>query len=530
MINLKKQDIYQQNIELFITEADYHSNPTNLFKILCENKKNTLLLESVTVDKKNNLESILIIKSSLRIICFKQQVTLFALSENGETILEILEKNIPKNINYKYMNKSLILYFPPIKFEIDEEKKIKEISVFDSLRIILKSLNPLNHNSRSIFFAGLFSYNLISTFEPIKRVNENTKSLDFCFYLSEILLILDHQKKNCMIQGNLITKNINASNKIKKQIRNIKKIITYDIQKNIKYINDINNVNCLLDKITIYSNKTDQEYLTQIKKMKQLIASGEIFQIVISREFYLPCFNAIQAYYQLKINNPSPYMFFMQDLDFTLFGASPESALKFNPDNKEIEIYPIAGTKPRSKNKDGSFNLDLDSKIELEMRMNTKELSEHIMLVDLARNDLAKICLTGTRSVVSLMKVDKYSHVMHLVSKVTGILKSKLDIFHAYQACMNMGTLTGAPKIRAMQLISEEKEDRITYGGSIGYFTGNNNLDTCIIIRSAYVKNNIATIQSGVGIVFDSIPTEEIIESKNKALAVISSILSTIKK
>lgn len=218
-------------------------------------------------------------------------------------------------------------------------------------------------------------------------------------------------------------------------------------------------------------------------------------------------------------------MFFMQDQDFTLFGASPESSLKYDEKTRKIELYPIAGTRPRGKTEDGNLDLDLDSRIELEMRTNHKELAEHLMLVDLARNDLARICKPGSRYVSDLVRVDRYSHVMHLVSRVIGELREGLDALHAYASCMNMGTLTGAPKVRAMQLIAEhEGEKRGSYGGAIGYFTDLGNLDTCITIRSAYVEKQVATIQAGAGIVYNSIPENEVNESLNKAQAVINAI------
>ncbi|CAL4326009.1 Anthranilate synthase component 1 (plasmid) [Buchnera aphidicola (Eriosoma grossulariae)] len=369
----------------------------------------------------------------------------------------------------------------------------------------------------SMFFGGLFSYDCITNFEPIPRMNHNAQCPDFCFYLSEILLKLNHQKKTCVIQANLFTHETIEINRIMQQIKSIQKILKSDLP---TIIHDT------ISNISIQSNKTDEEYIQQIKKMKRLIQSGKIFQIVLSRKFYLPCINSLSAYDQLKKSNPSPYMFFMQDQHFILFGASPESSLKYNNTNRMIEIHPIAGTRARGKNQDNSLNLDLDNKIELEMRTNQKELAEHLMLVDLARNDLSKICSTGTRYVSNLMEVHKYSHVMHLVSKVTGKLKPTLDIFHAYQACMNMGTLTGAPKIKAMQIISQiEQQSRNTYGGAIGYFNGHGDLDTCIIIRAAYVMNQLATIQAGAGIILDSVPQEEVLESKNKAPAVLSAII-----
>ncbi|VEI44385.1 anthranilate synthase component I [Actinobacillus equuli] len=187
-----------------------------------------------------------------------------------------------------------------------------------------------------------------------------------------------------------------------------------------------------------------------------------MFQIVPSRRFSLPCPNILAAYRQLKINNPSPYMFFMQGENFTLFGASPESALKYSQATRQLEIYPIAGSRPRGFDTNGNIDPELDSRLELELRLDQKELAEHLMLVDLARNDVARVCQAGTRKVVDLMQIDRYSQIMHLVSRVVGTLRTDLDALHAYQACMNMGTLTGAPKIKAMQLIYQVEQQNAT--------------------------------------------------------------------
>ena len=272
-------------------------------------------------------------------------------------------------------------------------------------------------------------------------------------------------------------------------------------------------------------NISDESYKAKIIELKEHIIAGDIFQVVPSRCFSLPCPNSLSAYRKLKQTNPSPYMFYFNGPDFTLFGASPESALKYEALTNQVEIYPIAGTRKRGKKENGEIDQDLDGRIELELRLDEKELSEHLMLVDLARNDVARISKSGTRKVAELLKVDRYSHVMHLVSRVTGQLREPLDALHAYQACMNMGTLTGAPKVRAAQLIREvEGQRRGSYGGAVGYINSNGDMDTCIVIRSAYVKNGIAHIQAGAGVVFDSDPQAEADETRQKAQAVISAI------
>jgi anthranilate synthase component I len=249
--------------------------------------------------------------------------------------------------------------------------------------------------------------------------------------------------------------------------------------------------------------------------------------VVPSRCFSLPCPCPLSAYARLKTQNPSPYMFFLKDPAFTLFGASPESALKFDAQSRQVEIYPIAGTRRRGFNAKGQIDRDLDSRIELELRQDEKEKAEHLMLVDLARNDVARISVPGSRYVKELLKVDRYSYVMHLVSRVVGTLKPQLDALHAYQACMNMGTLVGAPKVRAAELIRQvEGKRRGSYGGAVGYLAGNGDFDSCIVIRSAYANNGMAYIQAGAGVVFDSVAQAEADETRSKAQAVISAILA----
>ena len=239
----------------------------------------------------------------------------------------------------------------------------------------------------------------------------------------------------------------------------------------------------------------------------------------------MDCPDAFAAYRQLRETNPSPYMFYLRGEDYELFGASPESNLKFDPATRQVELYPIAGTRPRGLNPDGTINDELDIRNELEMRTDTKELAEHTMLVDLARNDLARVAEPGTRRVADLLQVDRYSRVMHLVSRVTATLHEDLDALDAYRACMNMGTLTGAPKLRASELIRQaEHKRRGSYGGAVGYLRGDGAMDTCIVIRSAFVHRGTAAVQAGAGVVHDSVPQSEADETLHKAYAVLHAI------
>ena len=214
-------------------------------------------------------------------------------------------------------------------------------------------------------------------------------------------------------------------------------------------------------------------------------------------------------------------MFYLHGPDYELFGASPESNLKFDAASRLVEVYPVAGTRPRGTNP------ELDIRAELEMRTDSKEVAEHTMLVDLARNDLARVAVPTTRKVADLLQVDRYSRVMHLVSRVTATLHPDFDCLDAYRACMNMGTLTGAPKLRATELLRQvEGRRRGSYGGAIGYLKGDGSMDTAIVIRSAFVRNGTAIVQAGAGVVRDSQPQSEANETLHKAYAVLTAIAS----
>ena len=270
---------------------------------------------------------------------------------------------------------------------------------------------------------------------------------------------------------------------------------------------------------------SDADFRASVEDLKHHIADGDIYQVVPARAFTAECTDAFNAYRRLRESNPSPYMFYIRGEGYELFGASPESNLKFDHVTRQVELYPIAGTRPRGLNPDGSVNHELDTRMELELRTDAKEVAEHTMLVDLARNDMARVAEPRTRRVRELLQVDRYSRVMHLVSRVTATLAPDLDALDAYRACMNMGTLTGAPKLRAAQLLrGAEGQRRGSYGGAVGYLHGNGDFDTCIVIRSAFVADGVATVQAGAGVVRDSNPQAEADETLHKAYAVLQAL------
>ena len=259
--------------------------------------------------------------------------------------------------------------------------------------------------------------------------------------------------------------------------------------------------------------------------MKGHIVAGDVFEIVASRTFTIPCPNPLEAYRRLRAANPSPYLFYVAGADSIVFGASPETAVKVAGTPKRVTIRPIAGTAARGRTDAGAIDADLDTRREAALRLDEKETAEHMMLVDLARNDVARVSRPGTRQVTRLLTVDRYAHVMHLVSEVQGELADGLDALHAYAAAMNMGTLVGAPKIRAAEILREvESSRRGAYGGAAGYLTQGGEMDTAIVIRAAVVRDGIARVRAGAGIVFDSDPASEALETRQKAEAVLRAI------
>lgn len=503
-------------LELLCLDVPYVSDPTELYSTLCADGAMSLLLESAEVDSKEDLKSLMLIDAAVRIHCFGKDVTLEAMTTNGELLLAQLAQCLPSTLIQSVSNNLLILHFPDANQDLDEDSRLRELSSFDALRFIQHQFDLSGLPSNALFLGGLFAYDLVANFENLGNADSTNKCPDYLFYIAETLLVIDHKTQKSTLQGTLFSQNEEIKQQVSKRLSSIKTFCSesHDVP-----------LAPVLTECDAVPSVSDDDFCQTVLNLKEFVIKGDVFQVVPSRRFTLPCPAPLSAYRELKIGNPSPYMFYLQDRDFTLFGASPESALKYCKVSNQVEIYPIAGTRKRGKNADGSINHDLDSRIELELRCDIKENAEHMMLVDLARNDVARISQAGTRHVADLLKVDRYSHVMHLVSRVVGQLRTELDALHAYQACMNMGTLTGAPKIRAMQLIRDvEKTRRGAYGGAVGYLTGDGSMDTCIVIRSAYVENGVAQVQAGAGVVYDSDPQAEADETRGKAQAVISAI------
>ncbi|WP_202940823.1 anthranilate synthase component 1 [Alteromonas macleodii] len=547
-MSLAELGISPGKVETIEQVGHYVDDPLAAFAHLCGNKNNALLLESAEIDSKDDLQSLLMVDAALRMECRGNRVEVKALTGNGASVLPLFVDHAPDGLHIKERtDTSITMVCDEADGELDEDSRLKAASVMDALRIVINKITPIRQHPHAVFLGGVFAYDMLAGFEKLPDVAEGENDCpDFVFYLAETLITVDHQTRETHLIGSVfsgqdvaqqyfaIAQRLEA---IHQQLHDMpaepvlvgaKTVRITDVESEAQSGQSLSSFD---PSVEVSVDLSDEQFCNHVLDLKQHILAGDIFQVVPSRTFSLPCPSPLLAYAKLKESNPSPYMFYMQDAAFSIFGASPESALKYERESNQVEIYPIAGTRPRGKRPDGSIDRDLDSRIELNLREDTKEKSEHIMLVDLARNDVAKVSRPGTRYVKDLLKVDRYSHVMHLVSRVVGQLRDDLDPLHAYQACMNMGTLVGAPKVSAATLIREvEKKRRGSYGGAVGYLNGQGDMDTCIVIRSAFVKNGTAYIQAGAGVVYDSVPQAEADETRAKAQAVIGAVKAALQE
>jgi anthranilate synthase component 1 len=390
---------------------------------------------------------------------------------------------------------------------------------YDKLREISESFRPVSIPDLPPFLGGgvgYFAYDLVRQFEKLPTLAEDDLGLDDyqVMYFSTILAF-DHLRHRIHIITNIFNDRGAESLEGKYQdallrIEQIEKRLAVPISLPSPAVQS-----SFPDPV---SNISEPKYYENIAAAKSHIYAGDIFQVVLSQRFAMQvCCDPFDIYRALRFVNPSPYMFFLRMDNLHLVGASPEMLVKVQ--DGRVEYGPIAGTRPRGKTPEEDLQLSR------ELLDDEKERAEHIMLVDLGRNDLGRVCNFGSVKVTDLMRIEKYSHVMHLVSSVEGNLRSDLDCFHALESCLPAGTVSGAPKVRAMEIIEAlEPRRRGVYGGAVGYVDFSGNLDTCIALRTLVVKDGIAYIQAGGGIVADSHPQREREESINKASALIRAV------
>ncbi|MGB9720542.1 MAG: anthranilate synthase component I [bacterium] len=381
-------------------------------------------------------------------------------------------------------------------------KDRKELINDDPFLILRKLINPGRKFSSFAPFSGgavgYVSYDAIRYLEKIPDHNIDELNIpDVFFVFPEEVIVFDHKYK---------TAQITLYNNDRQRLNELVRVLYLD--ECIRFSQDRQ-----LNTIRYEPNLTPSQFFRMVNKAKHYIFAGDIFQVVLSQRFKAKI-NAspLNIYSALRLTNPSPYMYYLKLDDITIIGSSPEILVKLN--NGIAISRPLAGTRPRGKNKIE------DKRLERELLRDEKELAEHIMLVDLARNDLGRVCRYGTIKPNALLKVERYSKVMHIVSNIVGELRKDCDAIDLFISSFPAGTVSGAPKIRAMEIIDElEPIKRGFYAGAIGYFDFGRNMDFCIGIRTILIKNNTAYIQGGAGIVADSIPEKEYQETINKTKA-----------
>lgn len=486
-------------------------------------KEDSTLLESAAIGKYGE-QSIGSANPCLKVIGRENSFEIKGMNNLGRRFIELLNGDFDFCDEVEYSKDKIKGILIPERKVVPEHERLKLRTHMDILRKIAFKFKPTT--KPVIPYAGLFgmiSYDFIDQFEFLpKNKTDLTDDADYELNFLDNLFLVEHKKKEIIFIANaLVNGNYNDEHeRCCKVIESYEKTLKKESPGPRKFSPK---------KQKITSDATEEEFKTGVKRIKGHILKGDIFQAVFSRTM-ISDYNAepLDIYKQLRKMNPSPYMYYFNYKNGILLGSSPEMYLKVAGDKKKIvTIRPIAGTMPRG-NHNNSQDRELDSRYEVQLKIDKKELAEHIMLVDLARNDIARISKPGTRIVGEPLVVEKYSHVQHLVSNVSGILKNDLDPLHAYLACMNMGTLTGAPKVEAMKLIRKyEKTKRGLYGGAVVYLTPSGDFDSAIIIRSVQIKKDKAFIRAGAGIVNDSIPENEYHETEAKASACLKALSTT---
>jgi anthranilate synthase component 1 len=401
----------------------------------------------------------------------------------------------------------------------DGRRDVLDQGPFEALRKILSDYKLPVHPSMPRFCGGAvgyFGYDTVSLLEPVGEIHEDELGLpDTYLQFMENIVIFDHFTHKIHLVVNKPVRDGESAQTVEKAASDSLKSMAQKLAAPVPALDTSDDT---LPAGTPEGNMTEEEFVRRVGIAKEYIAAGDIFQVVLSQRFAVPVKeDAFAIYRRLRSVNPSPYMFFLRFEDVALVGASPEMLARV--DGNIVTTRPIAGTRRRGKSEEE------DRALEAELKSDEKELAEHVMLVDLGRNDIGRVAKYGTVKVTEYAKVERFSHVMHLVSEVDGVLAEGNGAMEALEACFPAGTLTGAPKVRAMQIITElETVKRGPYGGAVGYLDFAGNMDTCITIRTMVIKDNTAYIQTGAGVVADSVAEAEYRETIDKAKAMFATL------
>lgn len=497
-------------------QLDRCPDPLALYRVLSDEgqRPDTGLFESP------DGRTVLMAAAAVRAECRRSAVSMEAISRNGRALLEAVALQAPELVASREVD-CLELLFPQER-SADCDERLRSPAPIDVIRLLLRASGARRTDEPFAGLAlGVIAFDYAATQEDVPPNAENPFDFpDYLFWIPESLVLFERSSSARLICTAFASPSGPSAERGMNDAVERLRALAAACDRAVEPHPNSFSVEAAADvQPDVDVDMDDDQFIALVRRLKDEIAAGEVYQIVPSRTFRVKCSAPLSAFASLRALEPAAYHFFVRAQGFVLTGASPEASVRVVEEEGGliVEVWPIAGTRPRG------HTADEDDRLEADLRLDPKEVAEHMMLVDLARNDVARVSEAGTRRVARLLSVERHARVMHLVSSVTGKLAPGLDAFHALRACLNVGTLTGAPKLRATQVLAQaERTRRGPYGGAVGWINAAGEMDTSVVIRSALVRNGIAFVRAGAGIVHDSDPVCEANETRHKAAALLS--------
>jgi anthranilate synthase component 1 len=488
----------------------------------------SFLLESRDGAGEIGRRSIVGLSSALRISCHGEEVRILAFTSNGQSMLPWIPGAVRGAARVEAAASSLTLHFPHgIHAGAATTPGRDRSSPLEALRALPLRVRCAAEDSGDLFLAaGLLSYELACpSWVPGATLADRESSPLYEFFIPERLVFVDHRLSRTLLVAHAFGGGSFDDNR-RAAVAGLD-----DLERAADAIPPAAteapvHAGLPFGALSVAEpDISDEAFAEIVAGLRERLERGEVYQVVPSRSFSTPCRDPLAAYAVLRDLEPSPYQFYVRSPRETILGASPEPAVRIEGLPPRVTVRPIAGTAPRGIGPDGSVDPELDMRRAAALLLDVKETAEHMMLVDLARNDVARVCRPGTRRVTRLLELEKYARIMHLVSEVQGELADGLDALDAYLSTMNPGTLVGAPKIAAAKILGAiEHGPRGIFGGAVGYLTASGRLDSAIAIRTAVVREGVARARAGAGVVLGSNPAREAMETRRKAEAVLHAV------